>query len=353
MTGASEIPSVFLIMPFDEEFSDVYTHFIKPVLQQAGFEVVRADDIQSQQRILKDIVEGICNSDLIVADLTGANPNVFYELGLAHALRKRVILLTQSIDEIPFDLQGYRLVEYSTHFVQIEKAKKQLRELAEGASQGQIPFGSPVTDFIPSLTEALRPIVSVPQNGLDERDERGFIDHLIDINDFYENLGQIMSGVTLDLEDMTRSLETATAELTEIGASKSDSSPAAVRNVCRRLAGRIETFNSQLQQANVVYTSNARDTENSLEFVVAFSMEHNEATTPEIETQLSSLRQLQSQALGARDSLLDFADQMDQLPRLERRLNREVTRGSQEVRTMARNIDRTIASIDRALHGHD
>ena len=142
-------PNVFVIMPFDDEFNSVYEQFIRPTFEEQGFVVLRTDDILNQQHILKDIIDQIEKSDLIVADLTSTNPNVFYELGLAHAFRKRVILLTQSIEEVPFDLQGYRLVVYSTHFAEIEKAKSQLARLAAGALQGDVEFGNPVTHFMP------------------------------------------------------------------------------------------------------------------------------------------------------------------------------------------------------------
>ncbi len=109
-------PLAFVIMPFDEEFKDVYEQFLKPVLKDAGFCVKRADDILSQQNILTDVLQGIHDGDLIIADLTGENPNVFYELALAHALEKPVIMLTQSVEGIPFDLQSYRLLEYDLRF---------------------------------------------------------------------------------------------------------------------------------------------------------------------------------------------------------------------------------------------
>ncbi len=104
-------PKAFVLMPFDEEFDSVYERFIKSTLEKFGFEVFRADDIQGQQSILKDVLKGIQESDLIVADLTDNNPNVFYELGIAHTFRKKVILTTQSIEDVPFDLKPYRLVE--------------------------------------------------------------------------------------------------------------------------------------------------------------------------------------------------------------------------------------------------
>ena len=62
--------------------------------------------------IIDDICNSILGADVVVADCTGQNPNVFYELGIAHTLGKDVILLTQSIDDIPFDISHLRFIEY-------------------------------------------------------------------------------------------------------------------------------------------------------------------------------------------------------------------------------------------------
>lgn len=139
--------NAFVIMPFSEDFIDIYQFLIVGGLKDAGYVVKRADDIRSQSNILGDIVEGIVSSDLIVADLTGANPNVYYELGIAHALNKKVILLTQEIDELPFDLRSYRVVAYSEHFSRMNQAKVELSQLAKDALKGKLPFGNPVKDF--------------------------------------------------------------------------------------------------------------------------------------------------------------------------------------------------------------
>ena len=285
--------SVFLIMPFDEEFDPVYSDFIKPVLEKIGFNVVRADDIQSQRSILRDVLEKINSSDLIVADLTSANPNVFYELGLAHMLRKPVILVTQSIDEVPFDLRPYRLLEYSTHFVQIEKAKEDLASYAKGFLIGEIQFGSPVTDFYqgeggPKPSTDLAPILRT------EGDERGFLDHLIDLTSAYDGIAKIAEGIASDQQELTQSLAVAAQEVSRINENPTASSPAAARGVLRRLAGRIAIFNGQLKKANANYGHIAQNTDNSLEFIATFQMEHSELEDPTVDEHISSLRQFRS-----------------------------------------------------------
>ena len=104
--------SVFVIMPFTEDWSDdIWGQVIKPAVQDTGMIPVRADDLYGQN-IMEDVWQGILKAAVIICDTTGRNPNVFYELGIAHTLGKKVILLTQKIDDIPFDLQAYRHIEY-------------------------------------------------------------------------------------------------------------------------------------------------------------------------------------------------------------------------------------------------
>ena len=104
--------TVFVIMPFTQEWSkDVWEQVIKPSVQEIGMTPIRADDLYGQN-IMEDVWQSILKAAIIICDTTGRNPNVFYELGIAHTLGKRVLLLTQNIDDIPFDLQAYRHIEY-------------------------------------------------------------------------------------------------------------------------------------------------------------------------------------------------------------------------------------------------
>ena len=348
-------PLAFVIMPFDEEFKPIYKRFIKPVLEETGYKVKRADDIESQRNILRDILEEIHSSDLIVADLTTSNPNVFYELGLAHALGKSAILVTQSIEDVPFDLHSYRLLKYSTHFDEIDNAREQLAQKVKASLKGTIPFGTPVTDFLQGMTLEKQSSYLSQSDTVDNQsdtvddDERGFLDHLIDINEGYTRIAEIVERVGVDLEEMTLSTNTTTDEFTRIGTNPSASSPAAARNASRKLATQIGHFTSKLKKANGEYASIAQETEDSLEFVVSFQRELSDANDPEVDEQLESLRSLQVAVTSGRDSFFTLAYIMDELPRIERRLNREVARAGEEIRVMASNLDRTIASISRAL----
>jgi hypothetical protein len=102
----------FVLMPFDETFNPIYTGIIKKATDFFKLDCKRADEIFGTKPIIEDIWEYIQKANFLIADLTGRNPNVFYELGVAHALKKKVILITQKMDDLPFDLRHYRCIIY-------------------------------------------------------------------------------------------------------------------------------------------------------------------------------------------------------------------------------------------------
>ena len=97
----------FVVMPFLPEFDDIYLLGIRAACEKVGIDCERVDEQIFQETILDRIINEISSADLIIAETTGRNPNVFYEIGYAHALGKRVMLLTKSGSDIPFDLKSY------------------------------------------------------------------------------------------------------------------------------------------------------------------------------------------------------------------------------------------------------
>jgi nucleoside 2-deoxyribosyltransferase len=102
-----------VLMPFAPTFTPVYKRSIVPTLTGLKWICKRADEILKPSEIIMLIWQEILRADLIIADLTGRNPNVFYELGYAHALHKNTILITQSINDVPFDLRHRQMIQYS------------------------------------------------------------------------------------------------------------------------------------------------------------------------------------------------------------------------------------------------
>ncbi|MCW5852783.1 MAG: hypothetical protein KIT87_22115 [Anaerolineae bacterium] len=103
---------VFVLMPFRDDFDDIYHAGIKQACKDVGAYCERVDEQTYEGTITQRIYNQIAKADIIVSDMTGRNPNVFYETGYAHALNKRVILLTQKADDIPFDLKDYPHIVY-------------------------------------------------------------------------------------------------------------------------------------------------------------------------------------------------------------------------------------------------
>jgi len=125
----------FVLMPFQEALTAVYEHGIKPQVESMGMQCKRADEIYSGQAILGDIWSSIQTAELIIVDCTGKNPNVMYELGLCHALWKKVILLSQSLDDVPFDLRQWRVIWYDFTFAGATRLKEELGRAIEALRQ--------------------------------------------------------------------------------------------------------------------------------------------------------------------------------------------------------------------------
>ena len=122
---------VFVLMPFSESWSDyIWRKQIKLTVEKiADYNLIckRADDLYGRD-IMQDIYESLLTASVIIADMTNRNANVFYELGIAHTLGKDVILLAQSIDDIPFDLNRFRTCVYSNDGPGYEKLENFLAE---------------------------------------------------------------------------------------------------------------------------------------------------------------------------------------------------------------------------------
>lgn len=103
----------FVMMPFAPPIGDYFKSVYAPAIENAGLKAIRADDdMFSTGKIMDQIWSGISSARILVAELTGRNPNVFYELGLAHALRKPVVLVSSTEADVPFDVQHIRVIYY-------------------------------------------------------------------------------------------------------------------------------------------------------------------------------------------------------------------------------------------------
>ncbi len=118
-------------MPFTDSLTAIYNDFIKKPLEAIGYSIKRADDIFKSSSIMEDIIRSIREADIIIADLTDKNPNVFYELGRAHEGEKYVIQICQKKTEIPFDLGHIRTIIYNEDPYELNNLTKSIMKYIE------------------------------------------------------------------------------------------------------------------------------------------------------------------------------------------------------------------------------
>jgi hypothetical protein len=126
---------VFVLMPFAEDFKPIYSDHIVPTATELHLSIKRGDDFFSQHSVMNDVWSALNACRLVIAECTGRNPNVYYELGIAHTLAKPVVLITQDVNDVPFDLRHLRLIEYSNTLA----GAKLLKRILEKAIRDLLP----------------------------------------------------------------------------------------------------------------------------------------------------------------------------------------------------------------------
>ncbi|SFQ45618.1 hypothetical protein SAMN04487928_1512 [Butyrivibrio proteoclasticus] len=130
----------FVVSPIGEENSDIrknadqlFNHIIKPVCEQCGFKAVRIDHENTPDSITQGILDCLDKNELVIADLTGHNPNVFFEIGYRAAKGKPIIHLKRKGERIPFDIAAIRTFEYDlTDLDVVAETRKRLEKAISG-----------------------------------------------------------------------------------------------------------------------------------------------------------------------------------------------------------------------------
>jgi hypothetical protein len=355
-------------MPFANDFTEVYEQFFRPCLEEAGFAVSRADDLTNQRSIMHDVVAGLLESDLVVADLTDANPNVYYELGIAHAGHRRVVLLTQGVGEVPFDLQGYRLIPYDTHFARIKAAWKKLHEIAAAARNQEAEFGSPVSDyhaargrrraghspssesvpvteFSPGEPGEAKQQAKQPESSSD--DEPGQIDLIVESEQGFEKVSSILTELTERTKAIGQATEETTRRITVLKDREEKGWPREVRQVTRELGATLADYGTFVAARNADYDENLATLSDRLEaLLVNANYEENEARMG-LESFLGTLTEMEAQARGALTNVLGYAEAVKGTRKAERQYRVAADLVVRELGRFADNLSQTISMIVR------
>lgn len=350
-------PKVFVILPFGDDFLALYEK-LKETFHE-DFLFTNAGDLDNQQNILQDIVEGIYTADVIIADLTDLNPNVFYELGLAHAMNKKVIIITQDIGSLPFDIQPYRANAYSTSFHKIDELIEKMRELLFDAINGTKSFGNPVSDYAPNFYSNQHDIEenAISKNKTYESDseltnsneEGGILDYIADIGDNSEKMIQEITDMATGMNVMTESIDNSAEEINRVKKQGGKTDIAFIRNVCRKLSSPINTYANKLK----LHITNIKEYWDVIEnsYLSLFDTQHMKSidNKEEIEQNIYSLKQMQKSMSETDTKIKDFIVVLKETLGMERRLNSAITSLISEFEEYLTMTQMIYSSIDRIV----
>jgi hypothetical protein len=158
----------FVIAPIGEEGSEirrrsdqVLTHIITPAAKECGYRAVRADTISKPGMITSQVIQHLVEDPLVIADLTGRNPNVFYELAVRHAVRKPCVQIIQIGDQIPFDVSQSRTIQVDHHDLDsVAHCKEELVRQIHSVEKDPSDIDTPITVAIDlqSLRQSENPL---------------------------------------------------------------------------------------------------------------------------------------------------------------------------------------------------
>lgn len=155
--------------PTRDNADKLFRHILGPVCRACGFEALRADQINDTDSITQTIMDKLASAELVIADITEHNPNVFYEMGYRKCLAKPLIHLKRKGEVIPFDVNTIRTIEYDlTDLDGVEAVKERIQNTIQTFSFGQEDTSSPEQEVDSSLFSNILPTLYQIQDSLEE-----------------------------------------------------------------------------------------------------------------------------------------------------------------------------------------
>jgi len=256
--GESQLPTCFVICPIGDQAADIgsaprevwentlelFEEVIQPACTAFGLEPIRADRIARTGEILEQICRHLRDDDIVIADLTGGNPNVMYELGLRHTTGKLTIQLGES-GKLPFDVSAIRTIMFQRSERGLVQARKRLSEvLSVGLSSGG------------DLATATRiwldkPNWPAPSSRRENSDEPGFLEKLTDLE---EHVGRLPENMTLMGEIMNQMNDVTTEIGERTKKANANGAPASARlALANELAERLTPHAERLDEVATDY----------------------------------------------------------------------------------------------------
>ena len=340
---------IFMIMPFKEEFFEVY-EMLKNEFEER-FEFSHAGEEDNQQNILQDIIQPIYEADAIIADLTELNSNVLYELGIAHTFNKKTIIITKDdMIKLPFDLKSYRANNYDTHFKKFNELIKILETLLNGAIDNTINFSNPVKDFLKInnidnmdwFSEKTNP--SVIQNA-----DKGFLDYLADIEEEAQKYTESIENITADMEEMNNGVEKSTSEIERVKNKGGNTTPIFIRNEAKKVAIHISKFDSELRNFNQTMSTSWDNIEFNILGLIEHEIIEKDENREGLINFLKSLKTLQNSIFISKNQINGIKESMHNILGYERSMSQAIKFTEEDLTTYMNNADRICLSIDKII----
>ncbi len=340
---------VFVIMPFQDQFFEVY-EMLKMQFSDT-FEFSNAGDEGNQQNILKDIIQPIYEADVIIADLSGLNPNVMYELGLAHTFNKKTIMITQDeLSKLPFDLKQYRAKDYSTHFRKFAELIDYLKVNLYGAIDDSVIYSNPVKDFLDSAgvselsLSSVKEIIDFPDDS-----DKGFIDYLADIEANTNDLSISISDMTKDLQEMSEGINQSSQEIERVNRTGGSGTASFVRKETKKAAKYVEAFSIKLKSHNKKMSEQWDEIEKNTIGLLENQFSSKTENREGLVSFLKSLCEIKTISLNNLSSIEDLRTSMQSVVGLERSMNQAVRFADEDLKNQMLFIERLCKSIDKIL----
>lgn len=344
-----EKKKVFVIMPFQDQFFEVY-EMLKMQFQET-FDFSNANDEGNPQNILKDVVQPIYDADIVIADLTGLNPNVMYELGLAHTFNKKTIIITQDdLNTLPFDLKQYRAKDYSTHFKKFAELVEFLKRMLEGAVDGSVSYSNPVKDFLAiEHIDAVDWFKEKTSIHLDEDDDKGFLDYLAEIETDSEQLAKNIVEIGNDINVLGKGVSKSNEEINRVKKNGGNGNVSFIRKEAKKVSQHIDEFSGKLRKHNTENMEVWDKIEVNSLGLIENPIAANDANVEELKKYMESLKTLKTSATQSRSSVVGLKESMNSVKGLERSLNQSIRFVIQDLDTFIGFIDNLNTSIDKIV----
>lgn len=314
-----------------EEAVQVLEEVIEPACKALGLEALRADQISRTGEIPEQIFRQIRDSHVVIADLTGANSNVMYELGLRHTTGKLTVQLGER-DRLPFDVAAIRTIMFKrTEAGLVEARRSLIQALAVGLESGGDPVAATRVWFEESVMT-----LPIAEDGCTDSesddDEPGFLEKLADTEDGIQALGQALTTATSIVEEVSRIFNEGAAKVNALEGGHGTS--AAKLAVANRVAALLEDPTSRLRIASQEYAQSVERIEPGIVYMLTrLATEPEElAEAPEFPNQMQLLL---CAAAGSIEGTLAFRQMINEMGNAARSLRQVAKRLSSALSTLA------------------